>query len=68
VRKYLAGHGFVAVAATAKNERRHHLYFVRRSSPLFEEIVERLLKIDGVEYRDPGALLKDTRIPVHGSG
>jgi hypothetical protein len=68
VRKYLAGHGFVAVAATAKNKRRHHLYFVRRSSPLFDAIVERLLNIEGVEYRDPGALLKDASIPVHGSG
>jgi hypothetical protein len=68
VRDYLRENGFVAVVATQKNERRHHLFFARRGSELFEEIVSRLRGIEEVRYGDPSVLLTDSGIPVYAPG
>jgi hypothetical protein len=52
IRRYLLEADFVAVAATRKYRILLHFLFVRRSSPRYDEIVERLLNIDGVDYAD----------------
>lgn len=46
---YMRDHGFVAIAATRRNERTIHYYFARPASPLFDECVERLRELPGVE-------------------
>lgn len=64
VLRYLAERGFVAAVSMVKNRNNHHLYFIRRDSPIFEEIAGRLQGIEEVEYTDVKAIVDDPRIPA----
>lgn len=57
---YIQAQEYVAVAATQKTSRSHHLYFVDPSSSLCEEVVSRLRTIDSVEYTPVKALIPDS--------
>ena len=62
---YLRRDGFEAVSAIRRNSRVHLVYFVRRDSPLAEEIVTRLLSVEEVRYGDPRVLLAERSLPFH---
>ena len=63
--RYMAANGFELVDCVLKSEDRHHFYFARRSSPLFDEVVRRLRAVQGVVHRDPESYMAEPRIPVH---
>jgi hypothetical protein len=69
VNRYMVENGFMAVAAVHKSGGQFHFYFVKKTSPLFNDTVRRLLDIDGVRYGSLEELMFEQRIPrIGGSG
>ena len=65
INNYMIEKGFIAVASIHRSFGNYHFYFVRKSSMLFEKIVERLLKIDNVEYGNLDKQITEKRISIY---
>jgi len=63
---FLAGRGYVAIAAVAKNEDERHVYFARSGSPLYAEVASRLRGLAGVDHVPLGSVPIDPRIALYG--
>ena len=63
--KYMIENNFVAVAVVRRYTNSFHFYFVRRNSELFDEIAERLLSVDNIEYANMHEFLEEHRIPIY---
>lgn len=62
--RYMVENGFEAVVGISKNVSQFHYYFVRRSSPYYDELVSRLRSIDDVEYADLNKQLVFKGVPI----
>ena len=65
VNQYMIDHEFLAVASTRKSFEQYHFYVVRKDSALFDDIVDRLLNIENIEYGDLNRQILEKRIPVY---
>ncbi len=68
VKKYLATRGFTATSAVRTSGQYHLVFFVRGDSPFREEITERLLTVEGVEYGDVAQIVDVPTIAKRPSG
>jgi hypothetical protein len=62
---FMLARDFVAVAVIHKTYNNWNYYFVRRGSPLFAEVVERLLTVPGVTYGELEKMMAGEAVPIY---
>ncbi len=62
--QYIRNNHFIAIAAIRKYDDAYHYYFAKKSSPLFENIVNSVCNLNEVEYGDLEKIFSNTDIPV----
>ena len=55
---------FVVVAAIHKCRHYYHIYCVRKSSEIYEDIVKRLLEIENVEYGNINEIMPENCMEI----
>jgi hypothetical protein len=68
ITEFLLKRGFVAVAVILKSMDNWNYYFVRRDSPLFEDVVDRLRNVPGVTYGNLEEMMAGEAVPVFSPG
>lgn len=68
ITEFLRTQDYVAVAVILKSLNNWNYFFVKRDSPLFSDVVDRLLTVPGVTYGNVEQMMAGEDVPVYKAG